>query len=1156
MLCLFNKSTLEAADTKAATSSIRILSTQGQVDVSKRSSSSWIPARVNLALSPGDLIRTGRRSKAALQMTDKTVLKIRQLTSMVIQPPEQKGEKDTLNLNSGSVYFFSRESPKEVPFRTSLSSGAIRGTEFELTAVEGGATTLSMLDGLVDLFTPLGNVSARGGEQVLIEQGKAPRKTPMLNPESVIQWTLYYPGILDTSELQWTEVAPPEIWREPLKAYRLGNLLKAIDVMPSAKDEGEEEAAHILRAAIWLAHGEITKAEAALDTQWTKSQHGELSMALKSLMLQLFSGGQGKKETAEKEAIITRTMMLVRSYLSQASNQLEEALSWAQKAAEKSSTFGYAWARLAELHFSFGEHRQTMAALVKANQISPENAQARALEGFVQLANMQPKKALASMQKAIEMDAGLANAWFGKGLAKFKLGQTTEARQDMQAAIILEPQRSLLRSYLGKAYEADGEWIAAQRELERAKVLDPNDPTPWLYSALIQYRKNHLISAITDLQESIRLNDFRSVYRSRSLLDRDQSIRQANLAVMYQDAGMHSWSQREAAQSIEKDYTNASAHLFLANSYDALRDPRQLNLRYETPWASELLLAQLLMPAGSAQLSRQVSQNEYTALFDQQSFHLINTTEYQSSGLWDQSTSHFGNLPEFSYAVDVDYRNDPGQRPNNDVENLSVWTSTKFNLTPQDELLIQVVYSDYKSGDVAQYHTQANGSKTQRVQEEQEPLSFLGYHRVWHPDSHTLFLSSYFDDTFERRDPNAIIPLLDRDRSGKVTGVNPFAFDLNYQRRLKGFSAEVQQILKSESHTFIGGARYQYAEVDTASRLNRLGTAFPPIFSTPAAEQHIRPQLDRLSFYGYHYYQLTEKLMSYLGASVDKLGYPINTEVPPVSREEETKTQVSPKVGFRYRPLDQTTLRAAYSKSLGGVFFDQSIRLEPTQMAGFVNAYRSVLPESAAGILPGAEQDVADLAWDQQLGPKTFLNVFAQWLRSNGARSLGTFDFYRLPADPADTPQSLDYEEKSLMISINRLIDPWLFVGNNYRLSHATLDTALTQIPNQVLPTAESRSYAILHQIELFAGIQHPSGFFARVEGSYNMQSHKGTQQLRNESLWQSNLWAGYRFWQRRGELSAGILNVEDRDYQLHPVHYYDELPRERTFTARFRLSF
>ena len=38
--------------------------------------------------------------------------------------------------------------------------------------------------------------------------------------------------------------------------------------------------------------------------------------------------------------------------------------------------------------------------------------------------------------------------------------------------------------------------------------------------------------------------------------------------------------------------------------------------------------------------------------------------------------------------------------------------------------------------------------------------------------------------------------------------------------------------------------------------------------------------------------------------------------------------------------------------------------------------------------------------------------------------------------------------------------------------------------------------------------------------------------------------------------MSAGILNIGDQDYQLDPIHYYNELPRERTFTARFRLSF
>ena len=54
-------------------------------------------------------------------------------------------------------------------------------------------------------------------------------------------------------------------------------------------------------------------------------------------------------------------------------------------------------------------------------------------------------------------------------------------------------------------------------------------------------------------------------------------------------------SLREAVRAVNTDYANYSAHLFLANSYDSLRDPNLINLRYETSWYSELLKANLLV---------------------------------------------------------------------------------------------------------------------------------------------------------------------------------------------------------------------------------------------------------------------------------------------------------------------------------------------------------------------------------------------------------------------------------------------------------------------------------------------------------------------------------------------------------------------------------
>src|SRR6185436_14634362 len=114
----------------------------------------------------------------------------------------------------------------------------------------------------------------------------------------------------------------------------------------------------------------------------------------------------------------------------------------------------------------------------------------------------------------------------------------------------------------------------ARKELSLAQKLDPNDPTSWLYMALLDQQENRINEAVEDLEKSKELNDNRSVFRSRLMLDQDEAVRGANLASMYRDDGMFDRSVQEAARAVNYDYANYSAHLFLANSYDALRDPK------------------------------------------------------------------------------------------------------------------------------------------------------------------------------------------------------------------------------------------------------------------------------------------------------------------------------------------------------------------------------------------------------------------------------------------------------------------------------------------------------------------------------------------------------------------------------------------------------
>src|SRR5207244_1394378 len=131
---------------------------------------------------------------------------------------------------------------------------------------------------------------------------------------------------------------------------------------------------------------------------------------------------------------------------------------------------------------------------------------------------------------------------------------------------------------------------------------------------------------------------------------------------------------------------NFSSHLFLANSFNELRDPKQINLRYETPWLSEFLVANLLAPVEAGTLSQTVSQQEYSRLFERNRVGLASSTEYRSNGDWEEDGSVYGLYNQFGYAFDVSYRSLNGWRPNNDLDQLTRSLQLKSQITPNDSL--------------------------------------------------------------------------------------------------------------------------------------------------------------------------------------------------------------------------------------------------------------------------------------------------------------------------------------------------------------------------------------------------------------------------------------------------------------------------------------
>src|SRR5579862_8344581 len=207
-----------------------VLSVEGIVEVAKAGDARWVAASTNLHLAFGDTLRTGSRSRAVVRLSDLSVLRVNEKTILEVRP-QGGGEGTVLDLNSGSAYLFNRSKPASLRFQTPLISGAIRGTEFNLEAIPQGRTTVVLLDGEVALDNPYGQIVLESGEEGIVDPNQAPRKTAVLNAINHIQWSLYYPGVLDVAELGLAQPASGPL-ADSISAYVAGDLLRALGKYP------------------------------------------------------------------------------------------------------------------------------------------------------------------------------------------------------------------------------------------------------------------------------------------------------------------------------------------------------------------------------------------------------------------------------------------------------------------------------------------------------------------------------------------------------------------------------------------------------------------------------------------------------------------------------------------------------------------------------------------------------------------------------------------------------------------------------------------------------------------------------------------------------------------------------------------------------------
>lgn len=1129
-----------------------LLATKGGVEISRSGAHVWDPAQTNLMLQLGDQLRTAESSRATLRLRDATIVNVGELTTLRV---EAEPGRSVIDLLRGVLSFFHRDRPGDVEVRGAGASGIVRGTEFVVSVTGEDGFKLALMEGLVEVTNAWGRTSAGTGDFVVAAPNQPPRKAPSLvgaNAEA-IQWVLYYPAVLDPDEVT-LEPARAARWQPVLDLYRTGDLgsaLTAARLLGEPTTDGER----VLHAGLQLSAGEVAAMERLVARLGVGSPEARLGEALRAVVRAVRFEASASQVTNLAAGSQRTTEWLARAYVLQSQGHLAEALEAARHAAAQSPRFGFAHARVAELEFGSGHVGLARQALQSALALSPKQAAAVALDGFLLAAHNQYAEASVRFTEAIALEPALGDAWLGRGLVRIRQGDRPGGRMDLETAAATEPQRSVLRSYLGKAFAEAGDDPRAFTELARAQQLDRQDPTSWLYSALLHHRRYELAEAIRDLETSVAKNGNRAVYRSQLLLDQDAAVRSANLAEIYETAEMPDVARRESARAVASDYANYSAHLNLASSFNALRDPTRFNLRDETVWFNEHLLASLLAPTDAAQLSQNLSQNEYSRLFARNRVGLSSTTEYFSSGELRQLAAQSGNFDRVSYALDLDYGSKPGLRPNEDLSRIEWYSRVKMQLTPADSVLLLTKYEDYRSGDNFQYADPAQARPAFRFEEQQTPLALAGYHHEWGPGSHTLLLGGRLENAQQFGDRSA-----DQIVAFAFPPADPQAapLDVAYRNRFEIYTFEASHIQQGEHHTTVVGGRYQTGRFQATADLDPAPLGANAGLFGPNQVTSGDGDLERRSAYLYQTWELFPEFRLTGGFSFDSLTSPRNFRRPPLESGEISRERLSPKLALIYNPSSAVTLRAMYAQSLGGVSYDESIRLEPTQLAGFPQTFRTLISESLAGSVEVPRHDVAALGFDLKLPTRTYLSAEGIFLRSAVDRRTGAFEFdaLRVPVVlPGGTDESLRYEERGVRLTVNQILGAEWFLQGRYQFTHAELDRLLPTVPATTAFDRRQSDTGDLHSGVASLLYQRTDGWFGRMTVNLMHQDRGGSGGPQAADLAQLDLFAGWRFPRHRGDLTVGVLNLSDADCHVSPITAYAEFPRERMFYLRLRLN-
>jgi tetratricopeptide (TPR) repeat protein/opacity protein-like surface antigen len=1074
------------------------MAVEGKVDVRSTDETQWRPVKRNDTFCPGDMIRVQERSRADIALSNQPMLRLDQNTTMTLGGIKKEGGS-LIELVKGAAHFFSRL-PRNLDVRTAFVNAGVEGTEGVIRVMDDRAE-ITIFDGKVVAANEAGTVNITNGQSVVAEKGKAPTYQTVVKPRDAVQWALYYPPVID---------------RKPGEAGEAQSLTN--------------------RAADALAVGRVDEARADLDRALKSDPRNADALALQSIIAVVQNDKEkamGLAQSAVAANPQSASARIALSYAQQAQFDVEGAQKSLEEAVKAEPNNAIAWARLAEIRLSLERLDAGLEAAQKAESLNPNVERIQTVLGFAYLLNVKTKEAQAAFEKAHELDQSAGLPKLGLGLAKFREGKVEEGRREMEVAASLDPNNAIIRSYLGKAYFEEKRDKENEREFTTAKELDPKDPTPFFHHALQKQLTNRPVEALEDMEEAIKLNKNRAVYRSSLQMDSDVAARSSALGRIYTDLGFEQPALVEGWNSITQDPASFPAARFLADTY-ASRE------RHEVARVSELLRSQLLQPINITPIQPTQAISNLLLISSlgpaSSSFNEFNTLmvnrdrlTFLGNGLYGSNSTAMGEgvvagiLGKLSFSAGYSNFSTEGWRPNAIQRDNNANIFIQYELTPKTSLQAEYRYRNLQQGDVQQRFFE-NNFDPNKINANVTNTFRLGGRHNFSPNSILLANFSYMKGSEQETFAPPTAPPIDFG-GGLFIPISFVQID-GKQYKQDVYAAEVQHQFLSRYFNLVTGAGYrqqnghpfQMIGLDFTSVGGPFNSACDPDF--PNVCQNLSALVRHYNAYGYGYFKILPNLTFIGGGSYDYMqGSPIFVTGLNSTNQDNS---FNPKFGLLYQPNPNTIIRLAAFKSMRPSFANFQT-IEPTQVSGFNQFYDDF--NQTAGWRYGA-------AVNQKFTKTLFAGVEGSYRKTDtptinlvdGTQTENTNEWY----------QAIGY--------LNYAPHPWVALRASYQYDQVT----------NSLPSVAQTSAQQLHtsRLPLSAGFFHPSGFIANVTVTYWNQSGTfeplaapvGTRVDGRDTFWLTDAMIGYRMPKRYGLITVGVRNLFDQKFRYFNTDWANPL--------------